>query len=66
MKYINLNAVFISDNSRYYHILGNVPKEIRDSEGIRVIACLEEIPRHGCLTYGVGTIYKLTCIEKIK
>jgi len=55
-----------SDESEYayFNIIGSIPKIFQMKDTVYVTACLKEVQKKGCLTFGVGTIYKLTCIEK--
>jgi len=70
----NVNAAIIPDGlteeeashgyySRY-NIVGTVPKEFRTKDTFKVFVCLKEEKRGICRAMGVGTIYRLKCIEK--
>ena len=62
-----VNALLISDSLELeYYIIGSIPKTFQTKDTIYVMTCLEEVKRKGaCLAYGVGSIYKLKCIEEI-
>jgi len=62
----NVNAVIVADKERLrdYYIVGSIPKKFQMQDTVYVTACLKQERQRGCLAYGIGSIYKLTCIEK--
>jgi len=58
-----VDAVLILDERDYY-IVGSIPNKFQTQDTVFVTACLKEVPKNDCLTFGIGVIYKLTCIEK--
>jgi len=61
-----VNAAFFStDQPEFpYYIVNSVPAKFKLKDTLNVIVCLEQEKRDICMTYGIGSVYKLKCIKK--
>ena len=58
-----INAYFYTPEHGYC-IVGSIPKEFRTKDTLNVSVCLKKEKQHGCLAFGLGEIFNLTCIER--
>lgn len=59
------SGLYITPEGHGVHIVGYIPKAFRVKDTIDVKICLKVIKREICRYYGVPSVHKIKCIEKI-